>query len=108
MDKKSLKILKYLKSNGPATSSDLEKLINNKYIAEATINYLLSNEFIYGTGKYPFYTGENFKLIKTEPFILAPKGFSFLENKPKDILRYWTPIIISIISLLVSIIGLIA
>lgn len=98
--KKLLKVIHQLNNNGIECPSlnDLQPFLRlNKSEIMMTAKYLSENNYVY----VDFGDGETIYLIE-----LKFKGKHYLKTRGVENLRFWIPIIISVLALIVSIIAL--
>lgn len=109
MDKKSRQILKYMRSVNSARRADLLRRFGSTY--EASIDFLLSEKYIARqTSRIRFANRETGKHdppveVAFDNYHITGYGLGFLERYKSDIFLRWAPLIISILSLVVSIFG---
>jgi hypothetical protein len=106
IDKKSVKLLKYLYENGNTPFSDLKQLYGDNF--ENDIHYL---EEVVKYVKRPSAgsTVIDRKIInvKSKSIDITPGGRAYLESIPRNRLHFWIPVSISILSLIISILAFI-
>ncbi len=93
IDKKSLKILKFIKKNSNISLDEL----NNKFgiYAKDSVAFMQKNEYIINDlkGYLPCTNGQ--MPIRTNKFRISPKGLAYLQEKRKEAIKFWLPIIIA-------------
>jgi len=105
LDKQSNKILKILKDKGEVSLSEFKDRINSDI--KESLNYLVSEKYIENMKNGPAVnTGKGLEFGASNIFKIKAKGNIYLENLPKERLKYWLPIaisnIIAILSLVIS------
>lgn len=110
MDKKSRQILKYMRSVNSARRADLLRRFGSTY--EASIDFLLSEKYIEpGKNSYNKAFKEDGNIIyrkvtaPTEDYHITGYGLGFLERYKSDIFLRWAPLVIGILSLIISVFG---
>lgn len=102
LDRKSVKVLKFIKDNPNKTTHRINEAFGENMFVY--VDGLLKNEYIFRPETYSPYNGTGH--INT--FKISSKGIAYLENRPKETLKYWIPIIIStlisIAALIISIV----
>ena len=109
MDKKSRQILRYMRSVDFASREDLLRRFGSTYAA--SLDFLLSEKYIARqTSTVQFFNRETGKhdppaSVASDIYLITGYGLGFLERYKSDIFLRWAPLIISILSLVVSIFG---
>lgn len=105
IDKFSLKILRYIKKNADITLEQLKSKFGD-HVSD-TLTSLEKQGFIINPTIKVFPTSNGFAKNKANKYKISPEGKSHLEERKDTIIRYWIPIFISLISIVISIISLI-
>jgi hypothetical protein len=103
LSKKSLKLLRYIKKHSNITIAALREKFGKS--VDSFVMDLWKNEYI-----------ENKKMerttkVKTDmtlpigDYTISPKGLAKLESLPREKLKFWLPMTLSVIALIVSIIS---
>lgn len=102
LDKKSVQVLKYIKNNPNKTANKISAAFGEN--VSVYINGLLKDEYIARPESYSPLGGTGHVNV----YKISAKGIAYLENRPKETLKYWIPIIIStlisIAALIISIV----
>lgn len=105
IDKKSYKILKFIKKNSNVSVEDLKKKYGD--FSKDNISFLQKNEYVINDikGYLPATNGQ--LPIRTNKLRISPKGLAYLQELKVESRKYWFPIILSnliaIAALIVSI-----
>ena len=93
IDKKSVKVLKKIKSNENITLEELKKMYGESIIS--TVKSLENKGLVINptAGSIPVSNG--FAKVKANKYIISPDGRAYLEEQRDIIIRYWIPILIS-------------
>ncbi len=110
LDKKSVKLLRYIKKN-PNSNLETLKMRYGENVLD-NLRYLDKEEYLFNktNGRIHSLDGRSMP-IKTNVYIITPKGIAYLEERHQNNTRYIVPLIISNImslaALVVSIINII-
>lgn len=91
VDKKSVKILKFIKKNPNIPLDELKKKYGE--FANDSLAFLQKNNYIINEtkGYAPVHNGSI--PVKSNKFRISPKGLAYLQEKRKEAIKYWLPII---------------
>jgi DNA-binding MarR family transcriptional regulator len=98
-----IKILKYIRKYSPVSNPLIfEDLQNKTQYTESEISHLRKSGYISCSQDF----GDYNELLSSAEIYITPKGKHYLEQLRKENFRFWFPISIASVSLLISIIAL--
>lgn len=112
LDNTSVKILKLLKSKGSLPLKTMEKYIGSRHAIMDNLKLLEENKYIFNLrGDAPYVLDDDGTIgqlvVVEDIYKLMPLGEAYIESISRDRFRYWVPIVISAIALVISVIALI-
>lgn len=111
LDNTSVKILKLLKSKGSLPLKTMEKYIGSRHAIMDNLKLLEESKYIFNLrGDTPYTLNDDGTIgqlvVVEDVYKLTPLGKAYLESISRDRFRFWIPIAISAIALVVSVIAL--
>lgn len=80
IDETSIKILRYIKDNAPASNEAISAFIGDKALAENCVSSLITKKLIIGLVPVTFHTPNGLKSATTSPYNITADGLAYLEN----------------------------
>ena len=114
LDKTSIKILRYIKDNAPASNKAISAFIGDKALTDNCVSSLITKKLIIGLLPVTSHTPNGFKSATTSPYVITADGLAYLEELDNEqpqttrgkIAKWFKNNALEIIAIIISIIAL--